>query len=703
MQDNRKNTITDIIALVRKHYPGLNTSIIERAYDIALRGHGDQVRKSGRPVIDHPLSVAHILARHRMDAETVSAGLLHDVLEDTSIRADEIEIAFGKDIREMVEGVTKLAHIPVSYELSEVRNLRRLLFAMAKDLRVVIIKLADRLDNLRDLHALDHDSQRRIAQETVDIFIPIASRLGLGRMRFEMEDLALRYLKPDDYFKIAEKLATKREERERETHQIVREVRALLTRNGMKVAVHGRPKHIASIYRKMQEGKTFEEMHDLVGIRVITRSISDCYQALGIIHTKYKPIPGRFKDFIALPKQNGYQSLHTTVVDDKGRRVEIQIRSQRMHRVAEVGASAHWRYKTGEKPILKDKEHLSFLDRVLEWQKDLIEPEQIMEQLRRSLFEDEVFVFTPKGEVKALPVGATPLDFAYAVHTDIGMRASGAKVNGRMVGFDYKLKTGDMVEIMTSPHQKPSRDWLKLVVTSKARTKIRQYFRTVDRDLYIERGRKALVDGMKSMGLSMELTDDTLKKVIDEYDFEDEDELFLAIGEGRLKTGRVMRELFGEVLVEGKAKRRAHSPIMVKLEGSYDIDYRIAGCCIPSPPCEIVGYITSVRGITIHRAGCSSLRGRDKSRIVKAEWVGRGDYEIHRIHITIDDREGILSQISDVFYRNGVNIMEHSGRGGSGGSRARLDFIISLERGVSEGALIDALESIDGVQKVRWF
>jgi len=701
MPDKTTNTITDIISLVRKHHPGVNTGIIKKAYDIALRWHGDALRKSGRPYIDHPLSVAYILSQHRMDATTISAGLLHDILEDTDIAPDEISQVVGCEVCELVEGVTKLKNVPASQELSEVMNLRRLLFAMAKDLRVVIIKLSDRLDNLRDLDALDDEAKTRIARETADIYIPIASRLGMGIMRFEMEDLVLRYINPDVYFDIAKKIAMKREMRERETRKIANEILSILTKNELEFKVSGRPKHIASIYNKMREGKTFDEIHDLIGIRIVVKTVADCYQGLGIIHSRYKPIPGRFRDYIALPKQNGYQSLHTTVIDEKGRKIELQIRTEAMHRASEVGIAAHWRYKTGEKPIFKDKEHLSFIDRILEWQADLTQPEEIMEQLRHSLFEDEVFVFTPKGEVKPLPIGASPLDFAFSVHSDIGMKAVGAKVNGKMVPFDYKLKTGDVVEVLTSLHQKPSRDWLGFIVSSKAKAKLRQYFRELDRDFYIEKGRKAFVGETKRFGLSDEKVSEVVRDVMREYGFDDEEELYISIGEGQIKSRRVLKQVIGEYHEEARRRKHLSSVLMVKLDGVRDVDFHIAGCCLPSPPDDIVGYITLGKGISIHRANCPSLRSRNKERVMRAQWAGGVKVEVSKINITAENRAGILAQISDLLDRNGINILKHLGRSSPDGKKTNLYLIVSYDKGISKNELIDDIGKLNGVLSVR--
>jgi GTP pyrophosphokinase len=701
MPDKTTNTITDIISLVRKHHPGVNTGIIKKAYDIALRWHGDALRKSGRPYIDHPLSVAYILSQHRMDATTISAGILHDILEDTDITPDEISQSVGCEVCELVEGVTKLKNVPASQELSEVMNLRRLLFAMAKDLRVVIIKFSDRLDNLRDLDALDDEVKMRIARETADIYIPIASRLGMGIMRFEMEDLVLRYINPDVYFDIAKKIAMKREMRERETRKIANEILSILTKNELEFKVSGRPKHIASIYNKMREGKTFDEIHDLIGIRIIVKTVADCYQALGIIHSRYKPIPGRFRDYIALPKQNGYQSLHTTVIDEKGRKIELQIRTEAMHRASEVGIAAHWRYKTGEKPIFKDKEHLSFIDRILEWQADLTQPEEIMEQLRHSLFEDEVFVFTPKGEVKPLPIGATPLDFAFSVHSDIGMKATGARVNGKMVPFDYKLKTGDIVEVLTSSHQKPSRDWLGFIVSSKAKAKLRQYFRELDRDFYIEKGRKTFDEELKKSGLTEEKVPEVLKGIFSEYGFENEEELYISIGEGQIKSRRVLKQVIGEYHEEARRRKHLSSVLMVKLDGVRDVDFHIAGCCLPSPPDDIVGYITLGKGISIHRVNCPSLRSRNKERVMRAQWAGKVGVVVSKINITAENRAGILARINDLLDRNGINILKHLGRSSPDSKKTNLYLIVSYDKSISKNDLMSDISKLNGVISVK--
>jgi len=692
--------ISDVIALVKRYYRDADVDIIRKAYNLALKGHKGQVRKSGRPYINHLLSVSYILAQHRMDATTISAGLLHDILEDTNITPDELIQSVGCDVCKLVESVSKMGKVQVSTELSDVMNLRRLLMAMAKDLRVVIIKLADRLDNLRDLSALEDDRIHSIAKETSDIFIPIASRLGMGSMRFEMEDLTLRYLNPEVYFDIAKKIAMKRDERERETKEIVSEIKTLIFKNEMKVKVEGRPKHIASIDNKMKEGKTFDEIHDLIGIRVIVKNVADCYQALGLIHSRYKPISDRFRDYIALPKQNGYQSLHTTVIDERGRKIEVQIRTEEMHRSAEVGISAHWRYKSGEKPIFKDKEHLAFIDRIIEWQKDLCKPDEIMAQLSSSLFEDEVFVFTPKGEVKALPASAIPLDFAFAVHTDLGMKAVGAKVNKKMVQFDHKLKTGDVVEILTSPHQKPSRDWLNIVVSSKARAKLRQYFRELDRDFYIEKGRKAFLDETKRMGLTDDRVSDVLKDIMREYGFDDEEGLFLAIGEGQLSARKLIKQIVGEV-PEIRKRKKSASVLMVKLEGEGDIDFHIAGCCLPSPPDDIVGYITVGKGMSIHRANCPSLRSRDKKRVVRAQWEGKAEAVVSKIIITAENRVGILTEISEILDRDGASILEHTGRSSPNGKKTNIYLLISYDKSTSKSDLMNDISKLDGVLSVK--
>ncbi|MGQ9705975.1 MAG: RelA/SpoT family protein [bacterium] len=693
--------IADVISLVKKHYRDVSINLIRNAYNLALRGHAGQVRKSGRPYIEHLLSVAYILAQHRMDTITVSAGILHDILEDTEVTQDEIEKTTGsKEVIELVNSVTKLSRVPVSSELSEVMNLRRLLLAMAKDLRVVIIKLADRLDNLRDLYALDDDRIQGIAKETQDIFMPIASRLGMGAVRFEMEDLTLRYLNPTAYFDIAEKIAMKRVERERQTDEIVDEISLLLKENEMDVKVSGRPKHIASIYNKMKDVRTFDEIHDLIGVRIITRSVAECYQALGLVHSKYKPIPTRFRDYIALPKQNGYRSLHTTVVDERGRKIELQIRTEEMHRLVEVGVAAHWKYKMGEKPIFKDREHLAFIDRVLEWQKDLARSDEIMAQLTSSFFEDEVFVFTPKGEVKPLPVGATPLDLAFAIHTDLGMKATGAKINGKMVPFYYKLRTGDVVEILTAAHQKPSRDWLNYIVSSKAKAKLRQFFRELDRDFYIDKGRKAFEEEAKRAGLSYERISEVVKDIIKEYGFDDDEGLFLAIGEGQLSARRIMKQMVGE-LSEVRRRKKPSSVLMVKLEGEGDIDFHIAGCCLPSPTDDIVGYITVGKGISIHRANCWSLKSRSKERVIKAQWVGKVGVVVSKIVITAENRSGMFASISDMLDRNGANILEYIERSSPDGRKTSINLLVSNDKNISKSELIENISELDGVLSVK--
>lgn len=664
-----------VIKLVEQYMSSEHVAFVQRALDFATEAHKEQFRKSGEPYIIHPIQVAGILAELHMDPHTVATGFLHDVVEDTPVTLADLSNEFGSDVAMLVDGVTKLGKIKYkSHEEQLAENHRKMLIAMAQDLRVIMVKLADRLHNMRTLKHLRDDKQRRIAKETMEIYAPLAHRLGISRIKWELEDTSLRYLNPKQYYRIVHLMQSKREEREAYVNQAVEEIRVATEELDIYGEIYGRPKHIYSIYRKMvDQKKKFDEIYDLLAIRVIVDSIKDCYAVLGTIHTKWKPMPGRFKDYIAMPKANMYQSLHTTVIGPKGNPVEIQIRTHEMHEIAEFGVAAHWAYKEGKTEKVKPDtmtQQVGWFKEILELKDESYDASDFMEGVKGDIFSDKVYVFTPKGDVTELPQGSGPLDFAYSIHTDVGNKTTGAKINGKMVQLDYKLKNGDIVEIMTSPNSfGPSRDWLKLVATSKAKNKIKRFFKGQDREENIQKGHEDVYRCLKEMDFVPKeiLTKERVANTLEKFNYQTEDDLYAAIGYGEVNATTVanrlteeerrqrkeekeqqkVQELMDKPKEKSKMKVRHEGGIVI--EGADNLLIRISRCCNPVPGDQIVGYITKGRGISIHRADCPNVKTESaQQRLIEVEWEDTAnsskaydaDLEIYGY-----DRSGLLNDV----------------------------------------------------------
>lgn len=598
-----------------------------------------------------------------VDAVTIASALLHDVVEDTSVSIEEIWRRFGPEIATLVDGVTKLSRLTgLSVEDRQAENLRKMFLAMAKDVRVIFIKLADRLHNMRTLSYLPPDRQKVISKETLDIFAPLAHRLGMWRIKWELEDLSFKYLEPEKYREISKLVAKTRKEREEYIQEAISIIRSSLDSHGIKADIQGRPKHLYSIYMKMKrDNLTFDQIYDLLGIRVIVESTKDCYTVLGIVHSLWRPIPGRFRDYIAVPKSNMYQSLHTTVIGPRGEPLEIQIRTYEMHRIAEYGIAAHWKYKEGKTDQDFDVK-LSWLRQLLEWQKDMQDAKEFVEQVKVDLFEDEVFVFTPKGDVVSLPKGATPIDFAYRIHTEIGNHCVGAKVNGRIVPLDYKLNNGEIVEILTSKSATPSLDWLSFVATSSARNRIRQYFKRLKREENIARGRELIEKELRRIqgDLLDKMKELDWAPLLEAFDLEDPEELFLAVGNGEIAPSQIQQVLqksTKEEKILGLPKREESVGIYV--DGADNLLVRLARCCSPLPGDEIIGYISQGRGITVHRKECTNVKNLPKEKLIAVHWNADNVHKFNaRIDVYARDRVGLLKDILTEVSNLGSNVYD---------------------------------------------
>lgn len=680
----KEKELEELKKIIDTHYPDSDAwKKIMKAYNFALQAHSGQKRVSGESYIVHPLGVAMILAELELDPVTIVAGILHDVVEDTEVTIEGLEREFGSEIGLLVDGVTKLSRLEFkTKEEQQAETLRKMFLAMAQDIRVILIKLADRTHNLRTLRHLHADKQKEIARETLDIYAPLAHRLGIYKIKGEMEDLAFRYLQQEKYYDLVEKLAKKRKEREDFINKAIKVLQSNLERVSIPSEIQGRPKHLFSIYMKMkQQNKKLSEIYDLTAIRIIVDTVKDCYGALGVVHTIWRPIPGRFKDFIAMPKPNMYQSLHTTVVGAENELIEIQIRTWDMHRTAEYGIAAHWYYK--EKHKGEDQEFikkLSWLRQLLEWQQDSRDALEFVENIKLDLFTDEVFVFTPRGDVIDLPSGAIPLDFAYRIHTDIGNRCVGCRVSGRLVPLDYVLKTGDIVEIITSKQGAPSRDWLKMVKTSTARSRIRAWFKKERREENIEKGKELLEKGLRRQGTnpSYLLKDSLIEAVGNRFNIHNADDLYAAVGYGGVTTNQVIGRLKEEYAKKYGSEEKLVLPEFGKktgkvfrgdkgvcIHGLDNILTRFARCCNPVPGDEIQGVVTMGRGISVHRKDCINIRG-DKiapERIVDASWLEDPDtlYPVE-IEISASDRPRLLSDIVSAISEKKINITAVEGR-----------------------------------------
>lgn len=667
-----------LVDKIKSYNVDADVELVERAYLFARAAHEGQYRDSGDVFFKHPYEVAKVLADLELDVTTIAGGLLHDVLEDTKVTREELEERFGAEILLLVDGVTKLSKIPFqTKEEHHAQSLRKMFLAMAEDLRVVLIKLADRLHNMRTLRHLPPERQQKIAKETLEIYTPLAHRLGMWSLKWEMEDLALRYLDPAGYYALVRSIAKKRQERDGELEEIMLILRERLHDVDIVAEIQGRPKHFYSIYQKMKEqSRQLDEIYDLVAVRIITDSIKDCYAVLGLVHTLWKPIPGRFKDYIAMPKSNLYQSLHTSVIGPRGEPLEIQIRTWEMHRIAEKGIAAHWLYKEGGKGQGDFEEKVAWLRQVMEWLREMKDPQEFMETLKIDLFEDEVFVFTPKGDVKSLPAGSTPVDFAFDVHTDIGLHCVGAKVNGRIVPLSYQLKNGEFVEIMTAKGASPSHDWLHFVKTSKARNKIRSWMKEEQREEIVERGRHALEKELKKLGLEVKATwrSERTAEALRRYGFSSLNDLFAAVGSGKTSISQVMGKILGKDEFEQRkealkkerlaAERNGAPPRSggvdsVLVRGMGDMLVRFSRCCNPVPGDEIIGYITRGRGVSVHRVDCpntAQLNG-DGERRIEVEWRSEkeGAFAVE-IEVEAIDRVNLLTNIMSTVSEGRTNI-----------------------------------------------
>lgn len=701
-----------ILKKIPEYASQADLSLIKKAYRYAAKAHKNQNRYSGEPYILHLLEVAKILAELELDVITITAGILHDILEDTATPLATIKEEFGEEISMLVNGVTKLSRISFkTLEEQQAENFRKMFLAMAEDVRVILIKLADRLNNMRTLQYIPPFKRSRISRETLEIYVPIANRLGISRIQWELEDLSLRYLEPIKYKAVVSRIAKNRLEREKYVESIRESIKKELQKVNIEAEIQGRPKNIYSIYKKMEERKKdFYQIYDLVAIRVICNSIKDCYAVLGLLHSIWKPMPGRFKDYIAMPKSNMYQSLHTTVITPQGEPLEIQIRTWEMHRTAEYGIAAHWKYKE-KVDFKKDKkieERLSWLRQILEWQKDLKDPREFMENLKIGLFQDEVFTFTPKGDVKILPAGSTPIDFAYLIHTDVGHSCVGAKVNKKIVPLDYKLKSGDIVEILTSKLSRgPSRDWLKVVKTSGAKNKIRTWFKKEMREENIQKGREIFEKEMERLRIesSAELTK-KLNEICIELGFSELETMFENIGYGKLTPYQVLSKIIPQeriptVIPPVKLKRRIDQG--VRVEGIDEVLVRFARCCNPVPGDRIIGYITRGRGVAIHKLGCSNINiiSSDKDRLVKVEWLKTEElfYPV-KIKIIADDRASLVSDIMLIFsnYKISINAI-HAVTNKSGIAIIDINFSVNSLKQFQE--IVKSIRKVKNVLSVK--
>ena len=726
---------TELIQSIRKYHPSTDISMIEKAYRVASEAHKEQKRKSGEPYIIHPLCVAIILADLELDKETIAAGLLHDVVEDTVMTEEDLTREFGEEVSVLVSGVTKLGQLSYSADKVEVQaeNLRKMFLAMAKDIRVILVKLADRLHNMRTAMYWKPEKQVEKARETMDIYAPIAQRLGISKVKIELDDLSLKYLKPDVYYDLVEKINLRKSEREALVQGIVDEVKQHMQEAQIDAEVNGRVKHFFSIYKKMvNQDKTLDQIYDLFAVRIIVESVKDCYAALGVIHELYTPIPGRFKDYIAMPKPNMYQSLHTTLIGPNGQPFEIQIRTFEMHRTAEFGIAAHWKYKEasdGKKPVpQQEEEKLSWLRQILEWQKDMSDNREFLSLLKSDLdlFNENVYCFSPAGDVKTLPRGSTTVDFAYSVHSAVGNKMVGARVNGKLVPIEYEIRNGDRVEIITSQNSKgPSRDWLKLVKSTQAKNKINQWFKQELKEDNILKGKEMLSNYAKLKGkvLGEYTKPKYMEAVMRKYGFRDWESVLAALGHGGLKEGQILnklveayekehkKEITDEKVLEAVSEAKEKLPIIkekggIVVKGIDDVAVRFAKCCSPIPGDEIVGFVTRGRGVTIHRTDCvnvMNLTESDRVRLIDAEWQGsnfsNGLYTAE-INVYANNRTGLLVDISKIFTEKKIDLAAINSRISKQGT-ATISMTFDVHSTEELNSLVEKIRQVDSVLDIE--
>ncbi|MEN9799196.1 MAG: hypothetical protein RL653_2892 [Pseudomonadota bacterium] len=725
--------LSDILQRVSAYHPDPDLDIIKKAYVYSARVHQGQLRKSGEPYLVHPLEVAGILAELKLDEASIVTGLLHDTIEDTLATPADLSELFGSEVCNLVDGVTKLTKLSanLSQEEKQAENFRKMIIAMAQDIRVILVKLADRTHNMRTLDHMAPEKQQRIAQETLDIYAPLANRLGISWVKTELEELSFRYLKPQEYQELQDKVARRKKERDRFISDVCALLSEKLKERGLEGEVTGRFKHFYSIYRKMKsQGIEFEQVHDVIAFRIILPTLPNCYEALGLVHQLWKPVPGRFKDFIAIPKPNMYQSLHTTVIGPLSERVEVQIRTAEMHRIAEEGIAAHWAYKENRVPVSKDDEKFAWLRQLMEWQQDLKDPKEFLETVKVDLFTDEVFVFTPRGDVKSLPRGATPVDFAYAVHSDVGSRCVGAKINGKIVPLRYKLKNGDTVEVLTSPQAHPSKDWLTFVKTSRAQQKIRGFIKEQQREKSLQLGRELMDRDFKRFGLNLNklIKSGELRPHGEELGYRTEDDLLVAVGYGKVMPQQLVQKLVPPEKLEAPEPPKPVEPPPerpglvpglsrvtemarklvgagrgsgVKIGGLDDVLVRFGRCCNPVPGDAIAGFITRGRGVTVHTADCEKALATDPQRRVDVSWNTSGEFKRPvSLRVLTQDRPGLLAEISQAFSKRGVNISQANCRA-TGDDRAVNTFEVTISDLKQLTELMRSIERLSGVYSVE--
>ncbi len=718
-------TLEALIERIRAYHPAADFDLVTKAYHFSEEKHAGQTRKSGEPYVTHPVHVAYILANLELDLQSICAALLHDVVEDTSVTSEDLTREFNETITLLVDGVTKLTKIPyTSKEEQQIENLRKMFFAMAKDIRVIVIKLADRLHNMRTLKYQSEQKQREIARETLEVYAPLAHRLGMSKIKWELEDLSLRYIDPIGYYEIVDKIAQKREERDQYIQDIIQILTEKLDSLNIQSHIEGRAKHFYSIYRKMfMQNKGIDELYDLFAVRVIVDSVADCYSVLGMVHELYKPIPGRFKDYIAMPKPNMYQSLHSTLIGPNGTPFEIQIRTWEMHHTAENGIAAHWKYKEGKVGVSDMDSKLEWIKQLLEIQKDMTNAEDFMQTLKIDMFSDEVFVFTPKGDVISLPVGATPIDFAYAIHSAVGNRMSGAKVNGKIVTLDTKLENGDIIEIITSgANQGPHLDWIKICKTSQARNKINQWFKKINRDENLEKGKEFLEKTLKQQGIPLSFLDDKpfVNGILRKYGFNNLEDMYAAIGYGSTNATRFVtrfktecqkqlmeeKELSPEELipmvVKTTSKSNASGVIVAGLDNCL---IRFSHCCNPVPGDKIIGYVTRGRGVAIHRADCINMlhaqsNAEEMSRFVPVRWAEETASTFKTtLYVTANDRSNLLLDIMVAVSELNIRTTNVNARTGKN-NLAIIELTLEISDTQQLDYIIKKLKPVDGVLSV---